>query len=281
LSALEIRVADSAGFCWGVQRALGLAQEAARGGPLPVRTLGPLIHNPGVVRDLAEQGVEMLGEGDPAGVGTLLIRSHGVEREVLEDLGRRAVNVLNATCSFVKSAQEKAERLSAEGYRVLVLGEPDHPEVRGILSYAGPAALAVNDPRDLPEGLERARIGLVVQTTQTAERLSRLVEALLPRCRELRVFNTICDATERRQSAALALAREADLVIVVGGRQSANTTHLAELCRSVQPRTYHVEKADELEPAWLDGVRLAGVTAGASTPPEQIQAVVQRLKEMV
>jgi 4-hydroxy-3-methylbut-2-enyl diphosphate reductase len=123
-------------------------------------------------------------------------------------------------------------------------------------------------------------VGLVVQTTQTAERLSAVVAALAPRVRELRVHNTICGATERRQQAAVALAHEADLILVVGGRNSANTNHLAELCRAVQPRTYHVEHADEIDSAWLDGVQLAGVTAGASTPREQMQDVVDRLKEL-
>jgi 4-hydroxy-3-methylbut-2-enyl diphosphate reductase len=280
LTTLEIRISDSAGFCWGVQRALDLAQAALEEGAGPVQSLGPLIHNPGVVADLAARGIGVLAEGEQASTGTLIIRSHGVEKEVLEDLGRRATRVLNATCTFVKAAQEKAARLHGEGYMVIILGEPAHPEVRGILSYAGPDALVAQSPNDLPGELATGRVGIVVQTTQTAEALARLVAALAPRVRELRVHNTICGATEKRQRAALALAAEADLMIVVGGRNSANTTHLADLCRAVQPQTYHIEATDELSPRWLEGVHLVGITAGASTPPEQVDAVVSRLKEL-
>lgn len=281
MSLLEIKVPESAGFCWGVQRALDLARRAAAEAPVPVQSLGPLIHNPAVIADLAEQGITVLEEEQAAGaLGTLIIRSHGVERETLEELGRRALNVVNATCTFVKAAQEKAARLREEGYLVVILGEPEHPEVRGIRSYAGAGSLVVQDSADLPSDLPRTRVGVVVQTTQTASRLAALTAALAPRVRELRVHNTICDATERRQRAAVALAKESDLVLVVGGRNSANTTHLAELCRAEQPRTFHVESAAELQAQWLQGVRLAGVTAGASTPSEQIANVVRRLREL-
>jgi 4-hydroxy-3-methylbut-2-enyl diphosphate reductase len=180
----------------------------------------------------------------------------------------------------VKAAQEKAARLQAEGYLVIILGDPQHPEVKGIQSYAGPQALVVHGPEDLPADFPRTKVGVVVQTTQTAERLASLVAALAPRVRELRLHNTICGATERRQRSAVELARQADLMLVVGGRNSANTTHLAELCRQVQPRTFHIEEAREIEPSWLEGVVLAGVTAGASTPAVQVEAVVQRLKEL-
>ena len=179
----------------------------------------------------------------------------------------------------MKSAQEKAARLHEAGYAVIVLGEPDHPEVRGIRSYAGPGALVIERPEELPATLPR-RVGVVVQTTQSPERLAALSAALAPRVRELLVHNTICDATEKRQRAAVAMAAQVDLVIVVGGRDSGNTTRLAELCAAVQPRTYHVEEAGEIRPEWLEGVGVAGVTAGASTPRDQMDAVVARLESL-
>ena len=197
------------------------------------------------------------------------------------ELAGVGLTVVDATCTFVKAAQEKAARLREEGYFVVVLGEPAHPEVLGIHSYAGPDSLVVQGPADLPPELPGRRVGVVVQTTQSQERLTSLVAALVPRVRELRVHNTICHATEERQQAAVAMASSVDLVVVVGGRNSGNTSRLAELCSTVQPRTHHIEEADEIRPEWFSGVRTVGVTAGASTPPEQIEAVVCRLEEIV
>jgi 4-hydroxy-3-methylbut-2-enyl diphosphate reductase len=281
MTPVRIRVSESAGFCWGVERALRLAREAAAGAPGPIHTLGPLIHNPSVIASLAEQGIEVVDDPAAKGEGTIIIRSHGVPLETMAELSGRDLTLVDATCTFVKAAQDKAARLREEGYFVVILGEPAHPEVLGIRSYAGPDSLVAQAPADLPPELPRRRVGVVVQTTQSQERLASLVAALAPRVRELRVYNTICHATEERQQAAMAMASTVDLVIVVGGRNSGNTSRLADLCAAVQPRTYHVEEADEMVPEWFSGVRTVGVTAGASTPPEQIEAVVGRLEEIV
>ena len=195
-------------------------------------------------------------------------------------LSTSGLEVLDATCRFVTSAQKKAAALRAQGYLVVILGERDHPEVAGLLSYAGEGSLVAETPADLPDQLPNARIGVVVQTTQSPERLSELVAYLGPRSRELLVHNTICDATQQRQAAAIAMAREVDVVIVVGGRDSGNTRRLAELCTVEQPRTHHIEAACEIDPLWLRGAQVVGVTAGASTPPEQIAAVAERLREV-
>jgi 4-hydroxy-3-methylbut-2-enyl diphosphate reductase len=278
--SLEIRISESAGFCWGVERALQVAREAAADAEKPIDTLGPLIHNPSVIADLAAQGIRVIEDPQEKTTGTLIIRSHGVQREVLEQLATRAIAVVDATCTFVKAAQEKAARLREQGYLVVVVGEPDHPEVLGIRSYAGPDALVIEKPEDLPHGFSAQRVGVVVQTTQSQERLAAVVAALAPRVKELLVHNTICSATEKRQRAAVAMAGAVDLVLVVGGRNSGNTNRLAELCAEVQPRTHHVESAAELRPEWLDGVGVVGVTAGASTPRDQTEAVVARLREL-
>jgi len=280
VTPVQIRVSESAGFCWGVERALRLAREAAAGAPGPIHTLGPLIHNPSVIALLAEQGINVVDDPTAKREGTIIIRSHGVPLETMAELSGRDLTVVDATCTFVKAAQEKAARLREEGYFVVVLGEPTHPEVLGIRSYAGPDSLVAQGPADLPPELPRRRVGVVVQTTQSQERLASLVAALAPRVRELRVYNTICHATEERQQAAVAMASTVDLVVVVGGRNSGNTSRLADLCSAVQPRTHHVEEAEEIVPEWFSGVRTVGVTAGASTPPEQIEAVVGRLEEI-
>jgi 4-hydroxy-3-methylbut-2-enyl diphosphate reductase len=278
---IEVRISESAGFCWGVERALQVAREAGAGAEEPIDTLGPLIHNPAVIADLAAQGIRVIDDAKQKTAGTLIIRSHGVQREVMEDIAARAIAVVDATCTFVKAAQEKAAHLREQGYLVVVVGEPDHPEVLGIRSYAGANALVVETPADLPSVFSASRVGVVVQTTQSQERLAAIVAALAPRVKELLVHNTICSATEKRQRAAVAMAASVDAVVVVGGRNSGNTSRLAELCAAVQPRTHHVESAAEIRPEWLTGVGVVGVTAGASTPRDQIEAVVERLKELV
>jgi 4-hydroxy-3-methylbut-2-en-1-yl diphosphate reductase len=280
MSPLTVRISDCAGFCWGVERALELATKAAQEAPGPVNTLGPLIHNPGVIADLQHQGVGVISTPEEATAGTVIIRSHGVPREVKDRLTATGVTVVDATCRFVTSAQEKAARLREQGYFVIVLGERDHPEVLALRSYAGDDSLVVETLADLPETLPGPRIGVVVQTTQSQKHLAELVMHLAPRCRELLVHNTICSATEQRQSAAMAMAAEVEAVVVVGGRNSGNTRRLAELCAARQPRTYHVESAAELDPAWFSGASMVGLTAGASTPPAQIEAVAARLREI-
>lgn len=280
MAGIDVRISPSAGFCWGVERALELARSAADDAPGPINTLGPLIHNPGVIKELRRQGIGVVENPQEATSGTVILRSHGVTREAKEQLEASDLTIIDATCRFVKAAQEKAAHLKDLGYLVLILGERDHPEVLALRSYAGSDSLVIDDPDDLPDELSSNRVGVVVQTTQSQERLSALVAHLAPRTRELLVYNTICHATEQRQAAAIAMAEETDVVVVVGGRDSGNTRRLAELCFAVQPRTYHVETAEELEPEWFAGTRIVGVTAGASTPPEQIEAVVTRIKEM-
>ena len=259
-----------------MERALELAHKAAHEAPGPVRSLGPLIHNPGVIADLEKRGVDVISAPRDVHDGTVVLRSHGVPRDVKDELAATGTQIVDATCTFVKSAQDKAAKLQQQGYFVVILGEKDHPEVLAVRSYAGDQSLVVESPADLPEELPR-RIGVVVQTTQSQERLAELAEYLAPRVRELLVHNTICGATEQRQSAAMAMADGVDAVVVVGGRNSGNTRRLAEICAARQPRTYHVESADELDPSWFQRLKVVGITAGASTPPEQIMAVADRL----
>lgn len=280
MTPLDVRISECAGFCWGVERALEITLAAAEQAPKPVNTLGPLIHNPGVIADLECRGVGVIANPSGDATGTVILRSHGVPKGTKDHLSELGVEVVDATCPFVTAAQEKAARLKSDGYLVIILGEKDHPEVLGLRSYAGEDSLIVESPADLPARLPSRRIGVVVQTTQSQERLSELVAHLAPLARELLVHNTICSATEQRQAAAIAMASEVDAVVVVGGRDSGNTRRLAELCRAQQPNTHHVESANEIDPTWFKGVRVVGVTAGASTPPEQIEAVARYLKEI-
>lgn len=279
--AFDIVVARDAGYCYGVERALRITEDALKGATEPVATLGPIIHNPSVVGQLEDRGVEVAEVVDDVRGGTLIVRTHGVAPDVIERVRARRVHIVDATCPFVAVAQRKAASLQRSGYAVVILGERDHPEVAGLEGFAGEGAVVVEDIAGLPlERLRGQRVGVVVQTTQTRANLEKVAGALASVARELLVFNTICDATEKRQSAACELAAEVDVVVVVGGRNSANTARLAQLCRAIERRTYHIESAAELDPAWFVGARRIGVTAGASTPDAEIEATVCALLEI-
>ncbi len=275
--AVEIRAAAQAGACYGVNRALEMAQQCARDAAGAVHTLGPLIHNPLVVSDLAEQGVAVADTLDDVYSGTVIIRSHGVVPAVIKQAQARGLTVIDATCPYVKKVHAAAAKLVREGYDLVIVGESGHPEVEGIVGHAGGRAHVVGSADDVPALALGKQVGVVVQTTQTAQNLAAVVAALAPRVHELRVINTICAATSERQQAAGELAREADCMVVVGGKNSGNTRRLAQICRAACPRTYHIEDAAELEAAWFTGARLIGVTAGASTPQAHIERVVATL----
>lgn len=276
-TTVRVEVARYAGVCYGVERALKLAEEAANRG-VEVHTLGPLIHNPQAVDALRARGVEVADCLDEVADGTLVIRSHGVDPAIIQAAQSKGLDVVDATCPHVSKAHEAAERLKAEGYVVVIVGEADHPEVEGIMAHAGGEAIVVESADELPERLPSRRVGVVVQTTQSEARLAEVLAALLPRTNELRVHNTICAATGKRQESAAELAESVDVVVVVGGHNSGNTTRLVEICRNVNPRTHHVETSEDIEVGWFEGATSVGVTAGASTPDEQMQGVIRAIE---
>jgi len=277
---LKILISKRGGYCYGVQRALKIANEAAEGSDEPIHTLGPIIHNPGVVRELAEAGVSPVD--DLAGVerGIIILRTHGVTPRVILEAASRGLKIVDATCPYVKVAQEKAAALKDEDYLPIILGEHEHPEVVALAAHAGEKAIVVEKIEELDMRLVKGKkVGVVVQTTQASANLSALASLLAPACRELLIHNTMCNATQKCQEEALELARKADAVIVIGGRNSANTTRLAQLCREVQERTYHIEDIAELKPEWFKGARTVAITAGASTPSQQMEATGEWLKK--
>lgn len=276
----EIRIAREAGACYGVERALQMVESAADEQSGAVHTLGPLIHNPRVVAELAEKGVDAVDAPEQAAGDTLLLRTHGTVPAEETRARELCARVLDATCPFVKKVHLAAERLSGEGYQVVVVGEAGHPEVEATLPHA-PGAVVVGSAEEAA-GLPRTRkVGVVVQTTARRALLADVVETLLGRAEEVRVINTICEATAGHQAAAEELAREADVMIVIGGRISANTTRLAEISAAHCLLTHHVEGADELRPEWFEGAGVIGITAGASTPASQIEAVRAGIERLV
>lgn len=281
MADLRIEVASHAGVCYGVERALKLAAHAAESARGSVTTLGPLIHNPIVVRDLESAGVKGAQTVDEVESGTLIIRAHGVVPQVIDQARAKGLEVLDATCPYVKKVHMAAEKLVREGYQLIVVGESGHPEVEGILGHAGDAAHVISTPRDL-DGVDLARkVGVVVQTTQTPANLAAIVSALALRTMDLRVVNTICSATQERQDSAAELASRADVMIIIGGKNSGNTRRLAEICMDRCPRTHHIEDSSEIQRTWFEGVALVGITAGASTPGAHIDAALACINRLL
>jgi 4-hydroxy-3-methylbut-2-enyl diphosphate reductase len=274
---MEIYLADKAGFCFGVKRAINTAFEAAAKGK--VYCLGPLIHNPQEVERLRQAGVDLVENFSSLTQGDyLIIRSHGVPPRVLGEIRKKGLHIIDLTCPFVSKAQRDAEALHRDGYQVVIVGEKKHPEVQSILGYAGDNAVVVETAEDV-EGIRfKNRLGVVAQTTQSYSNFSKIVLKLLRLSKELKVFNTICNSTQERQDAARVLAGKVDVMLVVGGRNSANTSRLVSVCQQEGKPTYHIEVADEILPQWFEGVANVGVTAGASTPDWVVEGVLEKLR---
>lgn len=283
---MRVIKARELGFCMGVRRAVDM-MEAAADELGPLTSLGSTVHNPQVVEQLRGRGVEVIATLDSLDGRPVAITAHGVGPEVLRTLESRGASVVDTTCPIVTRAQQWAKKLSEEGFGVIVYGDPQHKEVRGILGWANSKAITIKtiDELDapLPEWMP-SRVGVLSQTTETESHFADFVQRLLARhidrIGELRVINTLCNATTSQQAATDELAKQVDLMIVVGGRESANTRHLAEVAREHGVETYQVEGADEIDADWLGGHETVGVAAGASTPDGVIDAVVARLQAL-
>jgi (E)-4-hydroxy-3-methyl-but-2-enyl pyrophosphate reductase len=278
----NIRKAVHAGYCWGVERALDIVNHTAETHKdVPVRTLGPIIHNPQVVQSLDEKGVHAIDSLNeiPEG-GTVIIRTHGVAPEVYQQAESNGLTVVDATCPLVTLVQNKAKQLVNEGYHLVIFGNSKHPEVIGTLGHAGGKATVIEKPIDVCTAKLPKKVGVVVQTTQETELVSELLSYLAPRCKEIKVFNTICNPTIERQDAARELARAVQVMIVVGGKNSSNTRHLADVCREEGATTYHIEEPTEVETNWFAGVGEIGVTAGASTPGWLMDQVISHIHDL-
>jgi len=278
---MKVIRAKHAGACYGVQRALDMAYAAVDDGNTAY-TLGPLIHNPQVVETLEQHGVSVAESIDNVSEGIVIIRSHGVVPQVKKAAEERDLPIIDATCPHVSRAQRAAAALAEEGYEIVIVGEAGHPEVEGMTAYAreaGGNVVIVADVEELPSDLKEP-IGVVVQTTQAKENLDAVVEALEERGLSPYVKNTICFATRQRQEAAAELARSVDALVVIGGRNSSNTTRLHDICKVHCEHSYHIETPEEIDPDWFNRCDEVGVTAGASTPEDQIESVIDYLESL-
>jgi 4-hydroxy-3-methylbut-2-enyl diphosphate reductase len=277
---MDVRIAKTAGFCWGVRRTVDKVMEVADQRRGPVVTLGPIIHNPQAVARFREKGVGTVNAVAEVGDGTtVVVRTHGAVREEIESAEGRGLDVVDGTCPYVKYPQAVAQRLSREGYHVVIVGDANHAEIMGVVSYAEGPCTVVKPGGPVPE-IDAKKVAVIAQTTCIGADFERVVGALAARHKEVRAVNTICNDTEERQADARALAREVDAVVVVGGKNSANTRHLAEICREIQPRTWHVETEEELRAEWFSGCRTVGLSAGASTPDWVVEGVASWLRAL-
>ncbi len=284
----RIVIARNAGFCFGVKRAMSIADRTAAGGKAagPIVSLGPLIHNPQAVEELEKRGLRVAATVDDIACGTVIVRSHGITRTDHEALVAKGVTIVDATCPFVSKAQEQARAMSQQGYAVIVVGDANHPEVKSILSYIEPGTPTITTLQGIREAAKiRAatkirKAGIVAQTTQSLDNLMRFVGEAIRKFPDVRVCNTICNATTLRQRESTALAGTVEVMIVMGGYNSANTRRLADLCREINPKTIHIETADELPVDRIDRVATVGVTAGASTPQWIVDGLVARIRNV-
>ncbi len=280
---MEVKIATSRGFCFGVEDAIELAEAAvAEHGAGKVVALGPVIHNRQVVEKLQQAGLDQTGDLESiAPPNVLLIRSHGASPGAIQGAKERGLEVVDATCVLVKRAQNVVRRLHEEGYHVVMIGDRNHPEVRGVIGYA-PNVTVIDSDTDLADALpHRERLGIVAQTTHSPEHVAEMIAKILRSpYREVKIVNTLCLEVTKRQQAAVELSRSVEVMFVLGGLHSANTREMARLCREQGRETYHIETWEQFEPSMVQGKRVAGVTAGASTPEWVIQELVQNLEAL-
>ncbi|MDF1535945.1 MAG: 4-hydroxy-3-methylbut-2-enyl diphosphate reductase [bacterium] len=276
----KVILAKSAGFCFGVKRAVEMAVAALDQGNLPVYTLGPIIHNPQEVDRLQEMGIRMARGLEEISEGTVVIRSHGAPMGVIEEAELRGLTVVDATCPLVNCLKERVRQLAENGYQVIIVGESDHPEVKAVVSYDPDSCLVTRGIDELDPSRFGKKVGVVAQTTQSLSTLQSVASACISRCRETRVYNTICIATHKRSAEALELSRNVDVMVIVGGKNSANTTRLARELAWDGSTTYHIESAEEIGDLQIGDGAVIGITAGASTPGWVITEVVEALENL-
>jgi len=275
---MSVRIAKNSGFCFGVKRAIKVALKTSKDNN-EVVTLGPIIHNPQMVAKLEQENIIKVDNIEQIKGRPTIIRSHGVKKEILNKLEQNNIEIINATCPYVSKTQDYAKSLSEDGYELIIMGDRNHPEVKALRSYVDKEVMIVANASELPDK-QFKKVGIISQTTRRVEDLQELVKELVPLCHEVRVINTICNATTIRQNSTLALAKESEVMIVVGGKNSSNTKMLAKICESFV-KTYHIEVAEEIDKKWFNDKQDIGLTAGASTPDWVIVEVYNKILECI
>ncbi|MCR5053336.1 MAG: 4-hydroxy-3-methylbut-2-enyl diphosphate reductase [Lachnospiraceae bacterium] len=282
----KIILAKSAGFCFGVQRAVDTVEEELKKSPKLIYTYGPIIHNENVVEDLKEKGVHVMEEGDDLSAsepGVMVIRSHGVSKKIMDDLSKKEYKVVDATCPFVKKIHNIVSEYSEKGYHILIIGNESHPEIQGIIGWIHGDSYTVIDSEEEAEQFSienNTKICLVAQTTYNHNKFENLVEIIKHKGYDVFAVSTICNATHERQEEAAQIAELVDVMMVIGGRSSSNSRKLYEICKDKCERTFFVQTAKDIDLSVLKSTNTIGITAGASTPNniiEEVQNTCQRV----
>jgi len=276
---MRILVAEKAGFCFGVRRAIGMVEKALSV-ERPVYSLGPVIHNPQVIDRLRGRGLKLAEGLDDIPDGVVVIRSHGAPLSTYDSIRERGLSVVDATCPFVKKMHHQARSLIADGYQLIIVGDRNHSEITSLTEDPNFRGLVISRASELDGVRLSSRVGLISQTTQPMENLREVANRLLEEAAELKIFNTICDSTITRQLEVRDIAARVQAMVVIGGRNSANTRRLVEISQESGTLTFWVETADEIDPAQLEDLESVGLTAGASTPEWIIRDVVCRLESL-
>jgi 4-hydroxy-3-methylbut-2-enyl diphosphate reductase len=274
---MKVIVAEKSGFCQGVNNAISTAETVLTSRPGPIYSLGSIIHNKDVVRRLEEAGLIMAYNVEQIQTGTVIIRSHGAVPEQIARLKEKGLKIVDATCVLVKRVQRIAKELEKAGYRVVIIGDENHPEIQAVMGCARDVVV-VADEADLHKLPKNSKLGIICQTTQSPEHVSSMLGAIAKAgFQELKVINTLCKEAIKRQQSAVKLCKQVDIMFVLGDLESANTRRLAELCKKYNKQTFHLQNWNELDKNILSGKNIAGVTAGASTPEWIIAEVVENL----
>lgn len=277
---MKVHLAENAGFCFGVKRALDMVTEEISEAGGQIYTYGPIIHNEQVVSEFREKGVYPIDEDEDLSElppGSIIIRSHGVGKEVMDDLILNGFLIIDATCPFVTKIQKTVEDYSKQGYKVVILGDPNHPEVKGIIGWINGNDYEIVENEEQAKSLkakEGQKIILVAQTTFSHKKFKELVEIIKKKEYYVLALNTICSATETRQTEAVEIARKVDAMFVIGGKNSSNSRKLFEVCKEVCDDTYFIQSSADIDPSVLQSVYNVGITAGASTPEKIIKEVI-------
>ncbi len=277
---MKIIVASEAGFCFGVKRALKIIEEEVEKGNTPLYVYGELIHNKVVVEDLKKRGVFSIDSLEKIEPGTtVVIRTHGISPQEEELLKKKNAKIVDTTCPLVKKAQLLVKRIYEEKRLPIIIGKPEHPEVKGEVGYGGPDAKVISSIDELSDDILKKSLGVIAQTTFNPEKFENIVDFIKKHSTNPLIYDTICYTTVMRQKDTIKLAKESDMMIILGGKHSSNTRTLYERAKKYQPKTYHIERAKDFSPELLEGVNILGISAGASTPDYEIKALVSKIEK--